>query len=154
MKYKCIHLTSICRVRITQHAEVAVAQILERMHRASQPQFGNTWNASRLNTAIQIHPWYGNEPRLKTAQEIHESNTTAKENTYRQNTAHKLIQANTTFMTRKEECIYLAQGCTFIKKHRKNCECCPGHSLTALLCSTLLYSALLCSKLKSKSLSL
>ena len=21
-------------------------------------------------------------------------------------------------------------------KHRKNCECCPGHSLTALLCST------------------
>ena len=56
---------------------------------------------SYTNTA----PWYGNEPRLKKAQEIHESNTTAKENTYRLNTAHKLIQASTTFMTRKEECI-------------------------------------------------
>ena len=33
------------------------------------------------------------------------------------------------------------------KKHHKNCECCPGHSLTALLCSTLPYSALLCSTL-------
>ena len=34
-------------------------------------------------------------------------------------------------------------GCINLwKKHRKNCKCCPGHSLTALLCSTLLYSAL------------
>ena len=32
-----------------------------------------------------------------------------------------------------------------MSKHLKNCKCCPGHPLTALLCSTLLYSALLCS---------
>ena len=46
----------------------------------------------------------------------------------------------------------LSEKVHFWTKHRKNCECCPGHSLTALLCSTLLYSALLCSTLLCSTL--